>query len=285
MENKKYLNEENYERGKKKLKTIALIILIVGVLIGGSLIFTGLVKQGQTNSQYSEESKNNKKEQLEQEKQQLTQELDDEKQNLLTSKSTLENKIKPIEDEIKSLEREPFTGFDDAYYERKDKIEELEESIATDKNSISVIDSVLDESFAWCEFDVAKNNTYTSKYCSLKNQVEKKDTEIAGLDHEFSEFNKEFDSFDSIPFYMFGAFIIIASCMISGSIYMFSKRREIMAFQAQQTIPLVQEVAEKTAPSIGKFGATIAKAKAPVYGEIAKEISKGIKDGLKDEDN
>ena len=61
MENKKYLTEENYESGKKKIKTIALIILIVGVLIGGSLIVTGLVKQGQTNSQYSEESKNNKK--------------------------------------------------------------------------------------------------------------------------------------------------------------------------------------------------------------------------------
>ena len=62
MESKKeYLNEENYERGKKKLKTIALVILIVGILIGGSLIVTGLVKQGQTNSQYSEESKNNKK--------------------------------------------------------------------------------------------------------------------------------------------------------------------------------------------------------------------------------
>ena len=110
MEKKKeFLTEENYERGKKKIKTIALIILIVGVLIGGSLIVTGLVKQGQTNSQYSEESKNNKKEQLEQEKKQLTQDLDAEKQNLLTSKTTLENKIKPVEDEIKKLEREKLT--------------------------------------------------------------------------------------------------------------------------------------------------------------------------------
>ena len=43
MENKKYLTEENYERGKKKLKTIALVILILGILIGGSLILTGII--------------------------------------------------------------------------------------------------------------------------------------------------------------------------------------------------------------------------------------------------
>ena len=51
MENKKYLTEENYERGKKKIKTIALVILVVGLLIGGSLIATGLMKQGKINSQ------------------------------------------------------------------------------------------------------------------------------------------------------------------------------------------------------------------------------------------
>ena len=185
MEKKKeFLTEENYERGKKKIKTIALIILIVGVLIGGSLIVTGLVKQGQTNSQYSEESKNNKKEQLEQEKQQLTQNLDAEKQNLLTSKTTLENKIKPVEDEIKKLEREKTDvfmngGFSDRYYEIEDKIEDLKESTKSDKNSLSVIEDALDESFDHCSFSEAKNNTYTSKYCSLKNQVSKKEEVFA----------------------------------------------------------------------------------------------------------
>ena len=36
------------------------------------------------------------------------------------------------------------------------------------------------------------------------------------------------------------------------------------------------------APSIGKAGATITKEMAPAYGEVAREISKGIKEGLKD---
>ena len=283
-EKKEYLTEENYEKGKKKIKTIALVILIVGVLIGGSLIVTGLVKQGNTNSQYSEESKANKAEQLEAEKQKLTEELDTEKQNLITSKTALEDKIKPVEDEIKKLEREPFTGFNDAYYAREDRIEELEKSIERDKKSINVIDDALDESFDHCSFSEAKNNTYTSKYCSLKNQVTKKNAEIAGLDLEFSDFNKDFNSFGSIPFYMFGGIIIIGSCMISLSIFMIAKRREIIAFTAQQVMPVAQEGMEKMAPSIGKAGASIAKEMAPAYGSIAKEISKGIKEGLKDEE-
>lgn len=279
MEKKKeFLTEENYERGKKKIKTIALIILIVGVLIGGSLIVTGLVKQGQTNSQYSEESKNNKKEQLEQEKKQLTQDLDAEKQNLLTSKTTLENKIKPVEDEIKKLEREKTDvfmngGFSDRYYEIEDKIEDLKESTKSDENSLSVIEDALDESFDHCSFSEAKNNTYTSKYCSLKNQVAKKDAEIAGLDLEFSDLNKEFNSFDSIPFYMIGGFIIVASGMISFAIYMFAKRREIMAFTAQQVMPVAQEGIEKMAPTVGN-----------AMGTIGKGIAKGIKEGINEAD-
>ena len=279
MEKKKeFLTEENYERGKKKIKTIALVILIVGVLIGGSLIVTGLVKQGQTNSEYSEESKNNKKEQLEKEKQKLTQELDAEKLSLLTSKTTLENKIKPVEDEIKKLEREKTDvfmngGFSDRYYEIEDKIEDLKESTKSDENSLGVIEDALDESFDHCSFPEAKNNTYTSKYCSLKNQVANKDAEIADLDLEFSDFNKEFNSFDSIPFYMIGGFIIVASGMISFAIFMFAKRREIMAFTAQQVMPVAQEGIEKMAPTVGN-----------AMGTIGKEIAKGIKEGINEAD-
>ena len=269
MEKKEYLNEENYQRGKKKLTTIALIILVVGVLIGGSLITVGLIKQSKVNSQYSEESKAGKAEQLEVEKQKLNEDIAMEKQNLLTSKTTLENKIKPVQDQIKSLEREKFTGFDDAYYARQDKIEELEKSIAADKNLIDVIDDALDESFDYCGFSEANNNTYTSKYCSLKNQLSQKTYEIGSLDSEFSDFNKSFDSHDSVPFYMFGAFVIIASGMIAFSIFMVTKRREILAFSAQQVMPIAQEGIEKMAPTVGKAAGTIGK-------ELAKSIKEGI---------
>ena len=248
MENKTYLNEERYQKNKKKITKVSLIVLILGLLIGGSLIATGLIKQGKINDKYSESSRA-----------QQTQKLEAEKQNVLTSKTQLESKIKPVEDEIKSLEREEFTGFDDAYYARKDKIEELENSIAADKKAIDTIDDVLDDSSNHCVFDDAKNNTYTSKYCSLKNQLKQKN----------SDFNRSFDSHEIIPFYRFGAFVIIASCMIAGFIFMFAKRREILAFQAQQVMPVAKEGIDEMSPTIGK---------------AAGEIAKGIKNGLKDDD-
>ena len=249
---KKFLNEENYQKTKKKIKVIAAIILIVGILIGGSLIATGLMKQSKVNSQYSEESKTN-----------ISQQLEIEKQNIIKAKTELEGKIKPVEDQIKTLKREPFTGFNDEYYARQDKIEELEKSITNDKSSITIIDDALDESFNHCKFNEAKNNVYTSKYCSLKLQ----------LDDISNDFNKSFDSHGSIPFYMFGAFVIIASGMISLFVYIFAKRREILAFGAQTVVPVAKEVVEDVAPTVGN-----------AVGTIGKELAKGIKEGINEAD-
>lgn len=274
MQKQEFLNEENYQRSKKKIASIALIILIAGILLGGSLITVGLVKQGKINDQYSEGSKLAKAEQLETEKQLLIQDLEIEKQTLISAKATLKDKIKPVEEQIKKLEREPFTGFNDAYYAREDKIDELEESIKSDKTSINVIDDALDDSFNHCSFYDAKNNAYTAKYCSLKQQVEHKKSEIAGLDYEFSDSKKKSASHGNIPFYMFGAFMIITSGMISLSVYIVSKRRELLAFTAQQVMPVAQEGIEKMAPTIGN-----------AMGTMGKEIAKGIKEGLKEADN
>lgn len=135
----------------------------------------------------------------------------------------------------------------------------------TDKKAyeLKIITEALDPSFEHCEFSEFKNNAVTKEYCIEKNKN--------------SEFSKSAST-------MFGAFVCIASLMISGSIFMMSKGREMLAFQAQQVMPVAQEGMEKMAPSIGKTGATIAKEMAPAYGEVAKEISKGIKEGLKEED-
>ena len=133
------------------------------------------------------------------------------------------------------------------------------------KKTVNVIDGVLENADFACSFD-GKTNSFTSKYCSLSNQL----SDIS------SDFNKDFDSFGSIPFYMIGGFVIIASCMIAGSVYLFSKRREITAFTAQQVMPVAQEGIEKMAPTIGNAAGTIGKG-------IAEGITKGIKEGKKDD--
>ena len=44
MENKQYLNEERYQKNKQKLIKVAIFVIILGLLIGGTLILAGLNK-------------------------------------------------------------------------------------------------------------------------------------------------------------------------------------------------------------------------------------------------
>lgn len=206
---KEFLTEENYERGKKKVITIALIVLVLGLLIGGSLIATGIIKSS----------------------------------HVETTSSTARSK-ETIQAEIDSLNSELAT-------------------LKAKKNQ---------------EFT---SNGFSEEYYRLDNEIKTKQSKVTDLETEIwkadSGFNSTKDSISKakyVPFYMFGAFIIIASCMISGSIYLFAKRREITAFTAQQVMPVAQEGIEKMAPTVGNAA-----------GSIAQGITKGIKDGLKDIDN
>lgn len=230
---KEFLTEEKYEKGKKKIKTIALTIIIAGLLIGGSLIAFGLTRS--TSSKIDN----------------VKQQLEEEKQSLIAKKTELESKIKPVQDEITSLMREKFTGFDDAYYAREDKISELAKNIESDNKAIDTINDVIEDGYDTCN-TFENNYSYTANYCSLTSK-------LSSLS----------DSSWSIPFYMFGTFAIISSFMFAIPLYITSKGREINAFMAQQQMPVVQEGIDKMAPTVGKAAGTIAK---------------GIKEGLKDED-
>ena len=65
-----------------------------------------------------------------------------------------------------------------------------------------------------------------------------------------------------------GVFILFTSLIAAGFILFVAKRREIMAFQVQQVAPVAKEGIEKATPVVSKAA-----------GSIAKEISKGIKEG------
>ena len=200
--NKELLTEENYERGKKKVKTIALIVLVIGLLIGGCLITTGIIKSSNS-----------------------------------ASKEDIQAEIDTLNSELATLRAKQSQNF--------------------------------------------FNNAFSEEYYRLENEIETKESRLRELKMKS---NDTFSNAKSIPFYMFGGIIIFASCMFSGITYLSTKQREILAYHAQQVMPVAKEGMEKVAPTLGKVGASIAKEMAPAYGDIAKEISKGIKDGLKDED-
>lgn len=227
MENKEYLSEERYQKSKMKLITAALIVLILGLLIGGSLIAKGISNSKNVNNTYTEENKKIKINNL-------NEQINIEKANLETKKAELQ---------AKGLTASSIYDSGEAY-------------------DLYIITEVLNPSSSNCSFDEYKNNSLTSKYCSLKKQLK----EVEEID---TDFEKEWNNFDSIPFYIIGAFIIIAFCFISGFIFLYAKGREIKAFAVQQDMPIAQEGIDKMAPTIGN---------------AAKEIAKGIKDGMKDDE-
>lgn len=53
--NKEFLNEENYQKGKKSITKFAIIILVCGLLLGGGLIVTGIVKSANVKEPVKEE--------------------------------------------------------------------------------------------------------------------------------------------------------------------------------------------------------------------------------------
>lgn len=190
---KEYLTEENYERGKRKIRLIALMVLVAGLLIGGGLIGTGIAIK-------------------------VSNEKD------VTSKEETNDELASLKAQQNAEFRA--NGLSEEYYKIGNKIDSLEEKVQNSRHG-------------------------DSKY---------------------------------VPLFMFGGFALISSLMVSGAIYMITKQREIVAFQAQQIRPVAKEGIEKATPTIAKAGATIAKEIGPAYGAVAKEVAKGIKEGLKDEE-
>lgn len=225
MEKKELLNEENYEKTKKKITTISLIILIVALLIGGSLIALGIIK---TNTSKKDAEKVNQ-----------------ERYN------ASEQRLKEIASEKESLNLQ--------YNAKKQECDSL---------------------------DMRAKDWY-SKVNQCERDASAISSKITNLESEEFKLNNNYDKVEAknyIPLSVFGGVIIFIGGMISLSIYLIAKKRDISAFAIQQSMPLAQEVIGKMAPTIGDAGKTVIDKVGPSMGSAAGSIAKGIKDGLKDED-
>lgn len=109
---------------------------------------------------------------------------------------------------------------------------------------LKIVTNALDPNLVSCKFAEYINNTLTKDYCSAKNSI---------------------GDFASTRSKMYGVFVCIATCMISFSIYTFAKKRYILAFKLQQGMPVAKEGINEIAPTIGN---------------LSKEVSKGIKNGI-----
>ena len=209
-EKKEYLTEKNYNKGKKIIMLIALLVLVVGLTIGGFLIYKGINEKQKIDNTTNEQAEKDKQ------------------------------RLKEIETEKEELNKK----ISDKKYE---------------------CDSIKMETDSWFE----KSNKCDNEVLSLEEQVDELESEEFDLENTNYEFDKKFNSVGSTRYFMFGVFIIIATLITSLSIFMFAKRREIMAFGMQQTMPLAQEGIEKMAPTVGNAAGT-----------IAKDVAAGIKEGI-----
>ena len=111
-------------------------------------------------------------------------------------------------------------------------------------------------------------STYSAStnYDDVLSQFEESEKQSnARMDRVAKKNNEEFAAFGMIGG---GAFALFTFLGIAGVLFVTAKRREIIAFQAQQVAPLAKEGIEKATPVMGKAA-----------GSIAKEISKGIHEG------
>lgn len=223
MENKKYLTEENYEKGRKKLKKIIVVILIIGFLVGGGLIFTGIIKTNTIKSDI--ETKESQRTETD-----IKKEITD-----------IESQIESVEMEITDLNNEQIKIFqEDMGF--SDRYNEISKEVTTKQNELD----------------------------KLNESKSELDTELWKIQSGYNDTKNSIETSQYIPFYMIGAFVLVASCIISLALYIFLKRREITAFTAQQVMPVAQEGIEKMAPTAGN---------------AVKEIAKGIKEGINEADD
>lgn len=201
MSEGRYLNEEKYQKAERSITIVAVLILVVGLCIGGFLIYKGVAKPG-------------------------TAKVDELRVKLENKKSELEAKGVQYNSVAKYTDGEEY--------------------------DLMIITNVLDPSFSHCSFDEYKNNYLTKEYCAAKNST---------------------GSFASTAFIMFGIFICISTCMISGFVFMVAKRRHILAFTTQQVMPVAKEGIDEMAPTIGNAA-----------GEIAKGIKKGLNEADKEDE-
>lgn len=210
MENKKYLNEEKYQKTSKKLFSIGVGIIIFGIVVAAIMAITKIDFGPKVS-----------KEKLQQQLAQL--------------KPALQQRY----DELESK------GFDESWDYKDEEGYEM-----------ALIDIALDPTNSTCEHSSRySDNDTTREYCEVKAQI--------------YEFDKPKMNGGSL-FIIVPSLMVLMPCLAFGAMLILTaKRREITAFTAQQVMPVAKEGIEKMAPSAGV---------------AAKEIAKGIKEGLKDEE-
>ena len=138
-------------------------------------------------------------------------------------------------------------------------------------------EKVLQEEYA-NNLDFSNTSKIMLELSNVKSDIMDKESEIYKLEHDFDH--------TSLIFKIFPAIMInILTLGIGIMVLMSAYQRNILAFQLGGIMPVAKEGMEEIAPTVGKTGSTILKEMTPAYKEVVKEVTKGIKEGLKGEED
>lgn len=225
MEKREYLNEEWYQKVKKKITRTSLIIFIISILIGGSLIATGIIK---TDSAKKEAMK-----------------LNEERYNTAYKESSA--KITSAQQRIAEIAAEKT---------------ELNKQYETKQQECDSIPLGAADWFSKANQCNREATAISSKINELKTEEFRLNGDIEMEQINIDSARLSYDyvvSKNYIFLCMLGGGIIAIGLVIALSVYFVAKQREIRAFTIQQSMPIAQETMDKMAPTIGNAAGTIAQ--------------------------
>jgi len=169
----------------------------------------------------------------------------------------------PTEEEIQTQEDEIDTKYDALLEELETKYEKLEEEVEAkytkgtwDDGYIEEVGEKNDELFELTGQKYSETIDLESERSEEKLNIES----VIGAEIEQARIQSQ-----GRMKTMVGSMIALAGILIGTSILFIAFGRNILGFQVQQTMPIAQEGIEKITPTVGN---------------LAKEVTKGVKEGL-----
>ncbi len=263
-----YLNETSYQKNKKRLTILSLVIFLLSLLIGGGLIATGVILTNNAKSDHSNTEivtpPASQPDQIDDPSLRSVAEINLDITATQIKINTLTSEISQLEAEKDRIFIEDF-GFSDRYY--------------TVENSLTAKNSELFELQAkladyQTELSLAEERASDTSSDSANRPLDKIGSIIGPAQDVIDTATDGYTSAKYVPFYLAGGFIAIAGSLVALALFLFAKGREVAAFKAQQVLPLAKEGLDQLTPSASRAA-----------GSFAESISRGIKNGLKESDS
>jgi hypothetical protein len=252
---KEYLDEDKYQKVKKGLIFLGIIILLAAILISYFFVLSDGFRINKEAENYP-----------------------------IPTQAEVDEQVQTIEDKYTSLKEDLETKYDALEEDLNSRYDTLEEDIETKYTKEMGDDGWYEESAQKAEEIFDLNSQKNEEWQEL--EIEKSAESLDLTSAETSEIFETESSIHSAKFektklrgearskFMIGGFIIFVGIIFATFLFFAAFGRNILAFGDQTTIPLQQEKMKKMAPTYGEVGGT-----------VAKDIAKGIKEGLNEADS